>query len=383
MMEVDHEKLCLYWLLEDKPFSEITMEDEVVLGGEEGMLKLGAIVGNPPYQEIIGSRANKSLSKQLYPSFITIAIKLQPKYLSLITPSRWFTGNAQDRSFVTLREFLRANNHFSHIINYLNSSEVFGDVSVPGGVNYFLYQNGYSGEINFTEMSKENKTVVKRPLFEEGLDVVLPMNRMISILRKVTAGNFKSMEEIVTGRNPFGIPATDASLNRITTTTPDMTHNTIILCAYEEIKYISSDEIKRNKELSKKWKVFTSKMNGGAGTLLDDKVVAILGRTFVMGPDSICSNTLLAVGNFDNQLEADNLNKYMNTKFFRFMLGIKKIAQVLTSNIYSFVPQQNFNSNSDIDWGKTIPEIDTQLYAKYDLDQDEIDYIESRIKSVE
>lgn len=246
-----------------------------------------------------------------------------------------------------------------------------------------MYQNGYLGDVNFKEISKENQIVVERPLFEDGLDVVLPMNRMISVLRKVTAENFKSMEEIVTGRNPFGIPATDAALNRITTTSPDVTHNTIILCAYEEIKYISSDEITRNKELSKHWKVCTSKMNGGAGTLLDEKIVAILGRTFVMGPNSICSNTLIAVGDFDNQIEAGNLNKYMNTKFFRFMLGIKKIAQVLTSNIYSFVPQQNFSSNSDIDWAKTIPEIDAQLYDKYDLDQDEIDYIESKIKSAE
>lgn len=380
--EINYKKIRLL-LNQNKSFNEITMEDEVVLRGEENMLKFDAIVGNPPYQENIGSQENKSLSKQLYPSFITLAIKLQPRYLSLITPSRWFTGNAQDRSFVTLRNFLRNNNHFSHIVNYLNSSDVFGDVSVPGGVNYFLYHNGYSGDIIFTEISNKNETVVERPLFEKGLDVVLPMNRMISILHKVTAENFKSMEKIVTGRNPFGIPAIDASLDRITTTSPDVTHNTMILCAYGEMKYISSDEIKRNRELSKHWKVFTSKMNGGAGTLLDDKAVAILGRTFLMGPNSICSNTLLAVGDFDNRLEAENLNKYMNTKFFRFMLGIKKIAQVITSNIYSFVPQQNFRSNSDIDWGKTITDIDTQLYAKYDLDQDEIDYIESRIKSFE
>ncbi len=380
--EIDFAKIRAI-LNQTKSFNEITIEDEVVLGGEEDMLKFGAIVGNPPYQENIGSQLNKSLSRQLYPSFITLAIKLQPEYLSLITPSRWFTGNAQDRSFVTLREFLRANNHFSNIVNYLNSSDVFGDVSVPGGVNYFLYQNGYLGDVNFIEISKEKQIVVERPLFEDGLDVVLPMNRMISVLRKVTADNFKSMEEIVTGRNPFGIPATDEALDRITTTSPDVTHNTIIMCAYGEIKYISSDEITRNKELSKHWKVFTSKMNGGAGTLLDEKIVAILGRTFVMGPNSICSNTLIVVGDFDSQIEAGNLNKYMNTKFFRFMLGIKKIAQVLTSNIYSFVPQQNFCSNSDIDWAKTIPEIDAQLYDKYDLVQDEIDYIESKIKSAE
>jgi len=318
---------------------EIIKKEKIKIG--DTYMKFNVIVGNPPYQENIGGQSNQSLSKQLYPSFMMLAIKMQPEYLSMITPSRWFTGNAQDRSFVALRDFMRNNNHISVIVSYLNSNDVFKGVSVPGGVNYFLYKKDYSGDISFKEISKSNATIVKRPLFEEGLDIVLPMNNMISILRKVTKGNFKSMETIVTGRNPFGIPATDSVLHSITSDTQNSKYDTRILCAYEQIKYISNAEITRNKELSKHWKVFTSKMNGGAGTLLEEKKVAILGRTFVMGPDSICSNALLAIGDFEKKYEAANLGKYMNTKFFRFMLGIKKVAQVLTSNIYKFVNELN------------------------------------------
>lgn len=346
-------------------------------------MKFDVIVGNPPYQENIGSKSNKSLSKQLYPSFMMLAINLKPEYLSLITPSRWFTGNAQDKSFVALRGFMRKNNHITNIVNYLNSGDVFKGVSVPGGVNFFLYKKSYSGNILFKEISKNNATVANRPLFEQGLDIVLPMNSMISILHKVNIGNFISMEEIVTGRNPFGVPATNSVLESIMSNSKNAKYNTQILCAYEQIKYISETEIKRNTTLLRHWKVFTSKMNGGAGNLLDEKKVAILGRTFVMGPDSICSNAILAIGDFVNKYEAENLEKYMKTKFFRFMLGIKKIAQVLTSNIYQYVPQQDFTNNSDIDWSKTSENIDQQLYEKYQLTKDEIEIIESKIKPME
>ncbi len=379
-LNVSHivEEYTTYDLLADP---QIINNDKIKIG--DTYMKFNVIVGNPPYQENIGSQSNQSLSKQLYPSFMMLAVNMQPEYLSMITPSRWFTGNAQDRSFVALRDFMRNNNHISDIVNYLNSSDVFREVNVPGGVNYFLYKNDYSGNISFKEISKNNTTVVNRPLFEQGLDIVLPMNSMISILRKVNNVNFKSMEAIVTGRNPFGVPATDSVLNIVISDNKNSKHDTHILCAYEQIKFISNTEITRNKTLSKHWKVFTSKMNGGAGTLLDEKKVAILGKTFVMGPDSICSNAMLAVGDFVNQYEAKNLERYMKTKFFRFMLGIKKIAQVLTSNIYQYVPQQNFTNNSDIDWNKSIENIDLQLHKKYKLTKEEIEIIESKIKPME
>ena len=378
--DIDYAKIASL-LRQNKPFDSITMNDEITEGDE--IVNFDVVVGNPPYQENIGGQSNRSLSKQLYPAMMQMAITINPKHLTMITPSRWFTGNAQDRSFVKLREFVRDHNHFRKITNFLSSSDVFDGVSVPGGVNYFLFEPDYSGAITFKEVQQKTETCVERPLFEDGLEVILPMNRMISILQKVRASDFVSMEEIVTGRNPFGIPANDADLSKEMVEIQDESHEISILCAYEKIQFVSRDLITRNSSLCDHWKVFTSKMNGGAGTLLDGKQVAILGRTFVMGPGSICSNTLLAVGDFDNQTEAENLNKYMNTKFFRFMLGIKKIAQVLTSNIYSFVPQQNFKNNSDITWANGLSDIDKQLYAKYGLEEDEITFIESMIKPME
>jgi hypothetical protein len=123
-------------------------------------------------------------------------------------------------------------------------------------------------------------------------------------------------------------------------------------------------------------------MNGGAGTLLDGKPVAVLGRTFIAGPGTACSNALIAVGDFINPNDAKNLDRYMNTKFFRFMLGIMKISQVLTSNVYKFVPLQDFTSKSDIDWKKSSKEIDKQLYKKYGLSKKEIEFIETHVRSM-
>jgi hypothetical protein len=208
-------------------------------------MKFDVIVGNPPYQKNIGSLNNKSLSKQLYPDFITLLINLQPDYLSLITPSRWFTADAQDSSFVRLRDFIRDNNHISTIVNYLNSSDVFEGINLSGGVNYFLYDKKYTGEVTFKEISNGNSSIVKRPLFENGLSVVLPMNNMIGVLKKVTTKDFRSMQDITTGRNPFGIPATEPELNKVTSSVKNKNQPIVILCAYEEYKFISRGNLKK------------------------------------------------------------------------------------------------------------------------------------------
>lgn len=364
-------------LTQKKPLSEIKLDDTITDG--DSKMKIGAVVGNPPYQEIVGNQlTNKSLGKQLFPSFIVLATKLA-RYSSLITPSKWFAGNGQDGSYPKLRDYIRKNNHFSTIINHL-SNDIFPEVDL-GSLNYYLYDADYVGDVRFIEVVGEKKNCVERPLFEADLEVVLPMNNIISIQRKVCANQFNSIMSIVSGRNPFGLPANDSDLSRCITDTKDCVHDLSILCAYEKWKFISHERVTKKQELISKWKVFTSKMNGGAGTLLDGKPVNILGKPYLAAPNSICSNALLALGGFNSKCEAENLIKYMKTKFFRFMLGIKKLSQVLTSNVYQFVPLQDFSDQAL--WDKPIHDIDAHLYAKYNLTPDEIAFIESMIKSME
>ena len=139
----------------------------------------------------------------------------------------------------------------------------------------------------------------------------------------------------------------------------------------------------KNIEIMNAFKIFTSKGNGGAGLLTDGKPVSIIGKAFVAGPDSACTDSLIPFGCFDNITEAINLQKYFCTKFLRILVGILKVSQNLYQNVYEFVPLQDFSAESDINWKLPISEIDNQLYRKYNLTEDEIDFIEKMIKPMD
>ena len=156
-----------------------------------------------------------------------------------------------------------------------------------------------------------------------------------------------------------------------------------IRCAHEEIKYTDFKNVTKNQELAKKWKIVTSKGNGGAGILTEGKAVAILGKAYLSAPMEVCTDSLIPIGSFNTKTEAENLKKYMATKFLRFIVGILKTSQNISQLVYKFVPVQDFTDNSDIDWSKPIPEIDKQLYAKYGLTDEEIAFIEGMIKPME
>ncbi len=376
---IDYAKIKML-LGQNKSFSDITMKEEITEG--EKIVNFDVIVGNPPYQEIVGNESsNKALGKQLFPYFIMASARIA-NLSCLITPSRWFTGNGQDGSFPKLREFAFNNNHFKKITNHL-TNDVFQGISV-GSINYYLYDNSYVGDVEFKEVVGNSINSVKRPLFEQGMDKILPMNIMSYYIKKVQGHpEFKSLTEITTSRNPFGVPDSNARLLSVSSKQKDKTHTIPMLCAFEEIMYVAPDIVRRNTDIFGKWKIFTSKMNGGAGTLFDDKKVSIIGRSFVGEPNTICSGALIAIGSFDTRYEAENLKKYMETKFLRFMVGLMKSSQALYQNVYQFVPMQDFTANSDIDWSKPIEEIDTQLYEKYGLSKEEVDYIEAIIKPME
>ena len=140
-----------------------------------GKMKFDAVVGNPPYQENISdSKGNTSLSRQLFPVFIQNSILLKSQYVSLITPARWFTGDAQDKSFVRLREFIRENNHICKLYYYEDEKELFNNVEIKGGLNYFLYDINHNGKVEFISYEENgSKTIQNRNLFEKDLDIII------------------------------------------------------------------------------------------------------------------------------------------------------------------------------------------------------------------
>ena len=376
--DIDYDKIKEL-LTQDKDFNKILLNDEIQ-GGKK--VKFDVIVGNPPYQEIISkTEGNKSLGKQLFPQFILLSTKLCENFVSLITPSKWFTSEGQDGSFTPLRSWAKENNHFGKIINIFDGKSVFPEAEL-GAVNYFLYNKTYSGNTEFSNIIGNNINTVSRPLFEDNIDIILSMNEMVSILNKVIKENFVSLTTITCGRNAFGVVGKESEVNKIAK--KDYFNGAISLrCAHEQIKYIDKKQVTKNKELVSKWKIFTSKGNGGAGVLGSEKAVSILGRAYIGAPNSVCTDSLIPIGNFNTEIEAINLQKYMSTKFLRYMVGILKVSQNVYQNVYQFVPLQDFTEKSDIDWAKSISEIDKQFYKKYNLTQEEIDFIEKTIKPME
>ena len=337
---------------------------------EENM-KFNAIVGNPPYQSSIDNQ--RGLSSQLFPYFIRISILLNPEYVSLITPSRWFTAEAQDGSFIKLREFAQTHSRFIRIINYANSKDVFPGVEIAGGINYFLYSQSYPGKVTFDHRTGGESVVSNRSLFEKDMDIIIPDGRIISILNKViNSESFASVMDITTGRDAFGISGKDETVKAISSEKP-FAGSVELYCAHEEVRYISRDKVKRMNGLVDKWKVFTSKGNGGAGILGDGKPAAIIGKNYIGAPGSVCTDSLLPFGSFETKAEAESLSAYMRTKFFRFCVGILKSSQNLYQIVYKFVPVQDFTKM----W------TDSALYEKYGLTKEEIQYIESMIRPMD
>jgi len=319
------------------------------------------------------------LAKQLFPKFIELGILANPQYLSLITPSRWFTADGQDNSFPKLRNFVKEHNHFSTIVSG-NGKKIFPNTEL-GGVCYFLWTPSHDGDTEFVDNQNEERDVLRRPLFENDLSIILPLNKISSIAKKVIKSQgFKALNTITTGRDAFGIVG--KNFNSISK--DKAFHNSVeVRCAHETIRFYAKSKITKNTQILNSYKVFTSKGNGGAGLLTDDKAVNIIGKSYVAKPNTACTDSMIPFGAFDNKVEAVNLQKYMTTKFLRFMVGILKVSQNLYQNVYQFVPLQNFTSKSDINWSKSVVEIDQQLYKKYGLDDAEIAFIDSKIKTME
>ena len=342
-------------------------------------MKFDYVIGNPPYQEEISSSTeNKSLSKQLFPDFIMSSTEVAKECVELITPSRWFAGDAQDKSFVKLRSFFKDNNHISRIVNYPNEKEVFSrNVVIKGGVSYFTYKIGYEGDVHFTTVINGQERTVDRPLFEEGLDIVLSDVIQVSVLMKIKSTTSEYLTSMTKGRNAFGIIGKDSVVENVSKAEP-FDGCCELRIKGDEIRYISETAVTKNIDLSNAYKTFISKSAGAPG-----KDLKIIGKAYVAKPKSACTDSLIPIGCFNSIEEATYLQKYLSTKFLRFMVSILKVSQNVTQIVYRFVPLQDFTPNSDIDWSKSVAEIDRQLYAKYGLSQDEINFIETHVKEME
>ncbi len=372
--EVEYDKISEI-LKQNKKFSDITLQDEVKGGDKK--VDFAAVIGNPPYQKSISKvKSNSSLSKQLFPYYTILSMKISSDLSSLIIPARWFTGDAQDKSFLKLREFLKDENTLSDLYYYQDTNSIFNHVEIKGGVCHFLSSSNHIGDINFVKVLEEKKISTKRNLFLKGLDIVLTDEIQFSVLNKIKNEEFSSLTEITTGRNAFGITGKESIVKTISSA--DIFENACELrCKYNLVRYITEDKVTKNIDIFNSYKVFVSKSAGAPNT--DKKVI---GEPYIGGLKSACTDSLIPIGKFDNLFEAKSLQKYLKTKFSRYMISLVKSSQNTTQIVYRFVPMQDFTQNSDIDWTKSIVEIDEQLFDKYNLSTEERQHIKKSIKDM-
>lgn len=362
----------------DKPESFIKRIQRVSfwLNEGNGIMKFDAIVGNPPYMIMDGGA--KASAKPIYNYFIESSKKVEPKYMSFIIPTRWYTGG---KGLDDFRKSMLNDKHMELIHDYLTPEYIFSNTNIRGGVCYFLWNKNYNNEVDLIRVvTHQNEKIIsdiKRKFKIKEVDIFIRDAHAIAILDRILKEkNIDFMTNYISSRKPFGI---DGNFTESELFLSDKNELANIECygKAKSIGYIKKDDVKNHKDWISVWKVYMPYVNNIGTELNDDNQ-----NTFIGEPNSVCTETFLVAGaelNL-NKYECIALSKYLRSKFARFLHSLAKTSHHATAKTYQFVPLQDFSDKSDIDWSKSIAEIDQQLYAKYKFSKDEIDYVESKIK---
>lgn len=321
-------------------------------------MKFDVIVGNPPYQ--LNTGGSQAQATPLYDKFVIQAKKLNPRYLTMIIPARWYTGGFGLDSF---RNEMLNDNRLRKLIDFPISADCFPGVSIKGGVCYFLWDRDNKGLCEITTVRNNNVvSKLERPLLEKNSNIFIRFNESVSIYRKVIVFKEESFSQIVSSQKPFGFATNYKTDNNRTKTSVRFYGN-------KTTGYVERSSIVNNLAWVDDYKVLIS-AGYGAG---EDFPHQIINKPFVVGPGSCCSETYVVIGPFASKKIAENVVKYISTKFFRFLVLLQKNSQHALKKVYSFVPIQNFDE----------PWTDEKLYKKYGLSDDEIAFIESMIRPME
>ena len=324
-------------------------------------MKLDAIVGNPPYQVNVGEKKD-NYGILIFNKFVDIAIQLKPDYVSMIFPSRWFTGG---RGLDDFRTKMLNDDRIRYIRDFLDAKDLFPSADIAGGINYILWAKQYHGLCNYgcTYMGETN--------FEERClneySIFIRRNAALNIIKKISGFGEKTIESYISTQTPFGFVTTYRGL-------ANSFEGALSLYSSGGISYVKRDNVKRNPQWIDKYKVIFSKATcEHAGTPDKSGRYRVFSTMKILKPLEICTQSYLVGGTFETLEKTENYLSYLKTCFVRFLILQLISTQDISAEKFRFVPLQDFSK----------PWTDAELYAKYGLTDEEITFIESMIKPME
>lgn len=322
-------------------------------------MKFDVIISNPPYQ--LEDNGNGKSAKPIYHLFVEQAKKLRPKYISMIIPSRWFSGG---KGLDTFRSDMLNDGHLLELVDYENYKEVFPSLGgLAGGVCYFLWDRDNSG--NCHVVNKSNSYIIEDSRALNEFDTFVRSNKALPIIHKVlNSHKGKFMDAVVSSRKPFNLP------------TNYVPQETGIPCQFKQkigLKFANPSDVTDQFNLLNKWKLIAPKAPI-AGQTDFTKPVSIYyeSNTHIIPPGTCCTESFIVLNSADTEEEILSFKSYLFTKVVRFLLLQCVVSQDITKDRFKFIPDlENYSGTYT----------DQQLCEKWGITEEEWEYIDSKINN--
>jgi hypothetical protein len=320
-----------------------------------GDMEFDVIIGNPPYQ--LGTEGYGNQARPIYHRFVEQAKNLDPRYLVMVTPSRWFSTGMGLSEF---RASMLSDRRMRNIVDYPKLYEGFPGVKIRGGISYFLWDRDYDGPCT-VETMWDGKPVGKPVArYLDAYDIFVRRNEAIPILEKVRAKGEPTLDLRVSSQKPFGLATNfKGKASSVGLASP------VRLYANQRIDWIDRSAVPANAVWIDMWKVLMTRIQGTSAAV----ETKFLSKPIIAGPGTACTETYIVAGQFQTEAEATNYARYLRTRFVRFLVSLRKPTQDALKQVYGFVPDLSL----DRDW------TDAKLYERYGLTEDEIEFIESQV----
>ncbi|RKT36144.1 site-specific DNA-methyltransferase (adenine-specific) [Microbacterium sp. AG1240] len=321
-------------------------------------MKFDVIVGNPPFQ--IDDGGHNASATPIYQHFVEAAIDMDPRYVLMITPSRWFAGG---KGLDKYRDRMLNDRHMQNLVDYPKLYDGFPGVKIRGGVSYFLWSRDYDGPCSIQTMWDGKPVGEPVARYLNAYDVLVRRNEAVSILEKVRAKNEPTLNNRVSSAKPFGLRTFFHGAPK-----PDGMAEPVKLYGSQRVSWVERASIPQNDAWVDNWKVLMTRVQGTSSAV----ETQFLGKPIVAAPKSASTESYVVAGRFDGFAEAEWYAAYLRTRFARFLVSLRKSTQDAARGVYSFIPDLPM----DRQW------TDEKLYERYGLNAEEIAFIESQVREM-